>query len=185
MIFVAGSVSGVLDITDAFVFFGLHGIQPAKILQGIASGLLGVRSFRYGAPTVVLGALLHFLIAFSAAAIYYAAGRKMSLLTSRPIISGLLYGMMIYAFMNGFVLPCSSVVSKGSMSPASFINGVLAIMFLVGLPISLIVWRSEPYRRSNPIAGFAESHAPGQALPVPHSSHGRLDRLEYPEEEQR
>lgn len=143
-IFLAGSIAGVLDITDAFVFFGLRGIKPARLLQGIASGLLGVKSFDYGARTVVLGAILHFLIAFSAAAVFYSASRKIAFLTRYPFTSGLLYGIMVYAFMNGIVLPLSSVVSKGPMTPAVFVNGVLAIMLLVGLPIALVVSYSAP-----------------------------------------
>lgn len=32
---------GILDITDAIVFFGLRSAKPIRILQSIASGLLG------------------------------------------------------------------------------------------------------------------------------------------------
>ena len=34
---------GTLDISDAFIFYGLRGVTPARILQGIASGVLGLR----------------------------------------------------------------------------------------------------------------------------------------------
>ncbi len=141
VILLAGAVAAVLDISDAFLFLGLRGIRPARILQGIASGLLGPQSFRYGSRTVLLGLALHFFIAFSVAAVYYAASRKIAFLTTRPVLSGLLYGAIVYAFMNGIVLPLSAFVSRGPMTAAAFINGVLAIMLLVGLPIALIVSR--------------------------------------------
>jgi hypothetical protein len=143
-ILVAGGLAGVLDIVHAFVFFGARGVTPGRLLQGIASGLLGARSFRYGGWTMLLGGLLHFVIAFSAAGVYYVASRRISLLTRSPILSGLLFGVLVYAFMNGVVLPLSAVVSKGPVSAAVFIDGVLALMFFVGLPISLVVSRSEP-----------------------------------------
>jgi hypothetical protein len=138
----AGGVAGVLDITSAFVLFGLRGISPAKILQGIASGLLGARSYHGGAGTVMLGGALHFVIAISAAAVYYAASRRISFLTNRPIVAGLLYGPLIYAFMNGVVLPLSAIVPKRTISAGDLIIGVIILSCLVGLPIALIVWRS-------------------------------------------
>jgi hypothetical protein len=137
----AGSAAGVLDITSAFILAGLRGIRPARLLQGIASGLLGVRSYHGGAGTVVLGGALHFLIAFSAAAVYYAASRRISFLTERPIVAGLLYGPLIYAFMNGVVLPLS-MIPRRAISARDLIIGVIILSCLVGLPISLIVWRS-------------------------------------------
>ena len=42
----AGFLSGVLDITAAFVTWAPKGVTPVRILQGIASGLLGVKAFR-------------------------------------------------------------------------------------------------------------------------------------------
>jgi hypothetical protein len=32
---------GIIDLADAFVFFGLRGARPIRILQSIASGLVG------------------------------------------------------------------------------------------------------------------------------------------------
>jgi hypothetical protein len=137
----AGSVAGILDITSAFILAGLRGIGPARLLQGIASGLLGARSYHGGVGTVVLGGALHFLIAFSAAAVYYAASRRISFLTMRPIVAGLLYGPLVYAFMNGVVLPLS-MIPRRAVSAGDLITNVVILSCLVGLPIALIVWRS-------------------------------------------
>jgi hypothetical protein len=135
-----GLIAGVLDITDAFVFFGINGAKPIRILQTIASGLLGPRAFKGGWKTAALGLLLHFVIATSAAALYYAASRKFIFLTEHFVICGLVYGLGVYLFMNLIVLPLS-VVSRGPMSTLGLINGVLAIMILVGLPIAVITAR--------------------------------------------
>jgi hypothetical protein len=60
-IFAAGLLAGVLDITAAFVTWDPQGVPPVRILQGIASGLLGPQAFKEGVQTALLGGALHFL----------------------------------------------------------------------------------------------------------------------------
>jgi hypothetical protein len=48
-----GLVAGVLDSIDADVAFGLNGMNPIRVLQFIASGLLGLASFKGGLATAV------------------------------------------------------------------------------------------------------------------------------------
>ena len=43
-----GLLAGGLDITAAFVIYGVRGATPVRILQSIASGLLGVAAFQGG-----------------------------------------------------------------------------------------------------------------------------------------
>lgn len=134
-----GLIAGVLDITDALVFFGMHGVPASRLLQSIASGLLGASSFRGGWRTAMLGLALHFLIAFAAAAIYYIASQSLRILRVHPIVSGLVYGGAVYLFMNYVVIPLSAgAPSKRPPSLPSLINGVLAVVLLVGLPIALV-----------------------------------------------
>lgn len=136
----AGLVAGVLDISDAFLFFGLRGAKPIRILQSIAGGLLGVKAFQMGFKTAAIGLLLHFFIALSVASVYYVASRKLKFLRHWPVVWGLVYGAAVYGFMNIVVLPLSAV-PKSHFTLIGFVNGILAIMLLVGLPISLIVNR--------------------------------------------
>src|SRR5262245_25338668 len=77
-IFWGGLACGVLDITQACIAWGLRGVKPVRVFQSVASGLLGPKSYQGGLPTALLGAALHFFIAFSAAAIYYLASRKLT-----------------------------------------------------------------------------------------------------------
>jgi hypothetical protein len=132
----AGLLAGSLDLTAAFVEAGLEGRGPVSLLQGIAGGLLGMSSFRGGLATAALGAFFHFLIATTAAAVFYLASRKLKLLVQHAIPSGLLYGIAVYAFMNYIVLPMSAYHVRIA---APHIKDVTILMFLVGLPISLIV----------------------------------------------
>jgi hypothetical protein len=139
-IFSAGFAAGLLDITAAFVTWAPRGVRPAQILRGIASGLLGPKSFTDGWQTAALGAMLHFVIAFSAAAVFYAASRKLTLMTRRPVISGTMYGIAVYLFMYWVVLPLSAY-HKAPFSISATIIAIVTHIVCVGLPISLIVRR--------------------------------------------
>lgn len=136
----AGFLAGSLDITAAFVEAGLEGRSPIALLQGIAGGLLGMSSFRGGLATAALGAFFHFLIATTAAAVFYLASRNLNFLVKHPIPSGLLYGVAVYIFMSYIVLPNSAYhVGVALPSMAHLVRDVTIHMFLVGLPISLMV----------------------------------------------
>ena len=146
----AGLLAGSLDITAAFVEAGLEGRTPISLLQGIAGGLLGMSSFRGGLGTAALGAFFHFLIATTAAAIFYLASRKLKSLTTHAIASGLLYGVAVYIFMYYLVLPISAYHAKIALPPvAQLIRDVAIHMFLVGLPISLVIRKYSEHRVPN------------------------------------
>jgi hypothetical protein len=138
-----GLLVGVLDITYAFSFWWLKGVGPVRILQSIASGLLGPDAYRGGAKTAALGAALHFLIAFTIAAVYYAASLKLpAVFWWRPYIYGPLYGVAVYFFMNYVVIPLSAMPPASSFNPVWFIFSVFAHAFLVGLPVALLARHS-------------------------------------------
>ncbi len=135
-ILLGGLIAGALDITYAIVFSSFFGVPPIRILQSVASGLLGPNSFKGGVPSATLGLALHFFIALSAAFIYYAASRKLPLLTDHAVLCGLLYGIAIYVVMNYVVLPLSAA-PKFRHSQLSITTGILVHMFFIGLPIAL------------------------------------------------
>lgn len=140
-ILLAGLIAGVLDLTAAVVTTSLRGRQPIRMLQSIASGLLGLDSYNGGLKTAALGVVLHFLIATGAAAVFYAASRKLVFLVRQAIVSGLLYGIAVYFFMNLVVLPLSAFPHKISFPLSSVVIGLVVHMLCVGLPISLTVRR--------------------------------------------
>src|SRR5262249_193264 len=86
---VGGLIAGSLDLTQAFILLG-KGVPLA-----IAAGLLGPVAFQGRAGTYVLGVVLHFFIAWSAAAIYYGASRKLIFLKEHPLGCVLLFGISI------------------------------------------------------------------------------------------
>ena len=136
----AGFSCGVLDITAALVVYGFFGAKPVRLLQGIASGLLGPKAFDGGLATALLGLLCHFVIAFGAAAVYLAASRAIPSLIRNAVVSGTLYGVAVYFFMNRIVVPLSAA-AKRPFSLKLMIVGIVIHIFCVGLPISLSVRR--------------------------------------------
>jgi len=138
-----GLIAGACDITYAFIFYYLRsGITPVQILQSVASGVLGASASKGGLTAAALGAFLHFFIAVTAAAVYYAASRKLDVLVRRAFVCGVLFGAAVYAFMNFVVVPLSAAPFRGSTpSTATWVTGLLIHMFGIGLPIALATRR--------------------------------------------
>ena len=140
-IFLGGLIAGTLDITAACTYSWIRAnVTPVRVLQYVASGVLGTQSFAGGAKTAAFGLALHFLIATTAAAVFYFASRKWMFLVEHPVVAGLLYGIPVYVVMNFVVLPLSRV-TMGSPPMSSRIINLVILMFCIGLPIALIVRR--------------------------------------------
>ena len=92
-----------------------------------------------GTATYILGVLLHFFIAFSAAAIYYAASRRLAFLTEHALVCGIFYGVAVELVMRLVVLPLSALHARGPYELRDMILGLLVHMVTVGLPISFSV----------------------------------------------
>ena len=143
-IFWGGLACAVFDITQAMLAWGLiYGAPPMRILQGVASGLLGRAAREGGWSSAALGALCHCVIAFGAAAVYYLASRRITLMTARPVLAGLIYGELVFWFMQ-IVVRLSRATPRPWSDPAQIVTGPIGHMFLVGLPIALIVSRFAP-----------------------------------------
>jgi uncharacterized membrane protein YagU involved in acid resistance len=114
-------------------------VSPLRIMQSIASGLLGKEAYEGGAGTAVLGGVLHFFILIVAAALYYAASRRVTLLTRQPIVCGLLFGIAIWIVMNLVVVPLSAFPHEVTHTLSSALPHIVAHMVLVGLPIAMAI----------------------------------------------
>jgi uncharacterized membrane protein YagU involved in acid resistance len=141
-ILAGGCIAGALDITYAIVFSAFHGHPPMQILQSVASGLLGSAAFDGGVPTAALGLFLHFFICCCDAVIFYVASRRFPFLIRQAVLSGTIYGIGIYFFMNLVVLPLSAFPYKVSFPPILLITGLFVHMFFVGVPIALAARRA-------------------------------------------
>ena len=99
---VAGFVAGTLDLLQACTLFGWH------IPKVIAAGLLGPGVIKEGGAGIyLLGVLLHYFIACSAAASFYGVSRRLRFMTEHWVVCGLFFGMAVELTMSYIVLPLS------------------------------------------------------------------------------
>ena len=135
-----GVACAVLDGSSASVQFGLKGIKPLHVWQGVASALLGERAFREGWVSGAFGLLLHFVIAFSVATVFVEACLKLPFLARAYWISGPLYGVIVFLVMNLAVVPLSRRPKRPASSQVIFVQLIIHVLF-VGLPIAIAAHR--------------------------------------------
>jgi hypothetical protein len=137
-IFGGGFTAGLLDILDPIVTWGIEGVSPVRILQSVASGLLGPAAFTGGWRTALLGVAAHFTISIAVAAVFWWTSRRVPLLVQRPIVGGLLCGAGMWLFMKYLVVPLSAANIGGEPSWPALINQWFAHLVLFGQPIAWI-----------------------------------------------
>src|SRR5439155_21419040 len=130
-----GLIAGALGLTRASILFGW------RVPLTLAAGLLGRGAFHGGIATYFLGVLLHFFIAFSAAAVYCAASRRLGFLKEHPLVCGLFYGAAVDQVMTLIVLPLSALHAAGPYKLHDLLLGIIVHSVVIGVPISFSVRR--------------------------------------------
>jgi len=134
-----GVCVGILDGTAATISSAIKGVSPDKVFHYVASGLIGRdASYGGGAATVVLGIVLHFVIAFGVVTAFFLLSRSFPVLLRQAVISGMIYGIAVYFAMAYLIVPLSAV-PKLPFSFSGMITGIVIHMFCVGLPAALVV----------------------------------------------
>ena len=149
-VLVGGLVGGALDILFAISFAAYNGIPAMRLLQSVASGLLGRDAYSGGAPTAALGLTLHFAMAIAFAGAFVLASRRLPLLVRRPYLFGGLFGVGVFLFMRFVVLPWSAFPHPVSFKPLATTLDLLSHVFLFGIPIALAAKAASPVRQTNP-----------------------------------
>lgn len=135
-ILIGGAIAGTLDQISAFITNGWN------VPRVVAAGLLGPQVIRStGAGVWILGLALHFFIAFSAAAIYCVASRRLEFLKEHWLVSGLFYGIAVFIIMYLVVMPLCAFHFAGPYTPRALLQGIIAHMLLIGLPIGFSLHR--------------------------------------------
>ena len=130
-ILVGGGIAGLLDMTSAYISFGRY--MPI----GIAGGIVGAAGRHRSVGQYILGLCIHYFIAFSAAAVYCLVSKKLDFLREHFIVCGIVYGIVFFLFMQLVVLPLSAYHAMGPYQYRGLVQGLLAHIFLIGLPISI------------------------------------------------
>lgn len=131
---IAGLAAGTVDIGAAAL---IYRVSPRVILQAIAAGLLGRRSFSGGMETALLGLILQWVMSCVIAAIYVLATRRWTTLSRAWIPWGLLFGIAVFIVMNFVVVPLSAVGKVPTFTSVTLVENVAA-MLVFGLIISAI-----------------------------------------------
>lgn len=79
-----------------------------RVVQSIASGLLGRAACSGGYRTAALGVVLHFVIALGAAAAFCIGSAKVRWLTQSPWLSGALFGVAVVYAVDRATAICGS-----------------------------------------------------------------------------
>jgi hypothetical protein len=135
-------IAGVLDIAGVFAFWLTRGVSPGGILRSIATSVLGPAAHEGGTSAALIGLGLHVFVSVLFAAAYVLVATRLRVLTRRPILFGLLYGMLAYVIMVFGVVPLS-LADFGSTSPppVNLAASLFIHLFLFGLPIALVASR--------------------------------------------
>ena len=144
-ILVGGGLAATFDMIYAIVVSGMHGRSAQWVMQSVASGLMGNAAFESGGTGAVIGTVAHYVIVFVAATIYYLASRRLAALRTHAVVCGILFGVLVYLFMNFVVLPLSAFPFDLSYPVSRLVQGFVSHGLLVGLPIALAVkWFTAP-----------------------------------------
>lgn len=136
--FTGGAAAGAIDIVYAILASDANGVSADRVLQSIASGLLGSEAYRGGATTAALGLTLHFLMTFAMALLFVEAARRFAPLRQHLLLGGLAYGAAIYFAMRWVVVPLSRF--PGDLRSFNLV-GLAVHMIGVGLVIALAARR--------------------------------------------
>jgi len=139
-ILLATGVSGTLDILLAMILSSTLGKGIPGMLRSVASGPFPGAA-EWGAGGAVLGLVVHFTLMAIMATVFVLAARRFPDITARPIMWGIIYGLITYVAMNWIVVP----VRFGTPLPPktlSIITQLFAHVVLVGIPFGLITART-------------------------------------------
>jgi len=140
-ILLGGFLAGALDIGAAFAQASVNGTSPTRVLQAIASGVMGRPAFDGGWTTALLGLELHFIIAFGAAATFVFAARSLAILRKSWAMIGPLYGVCVWAAMAFVIVPLSATPWTPQRTAKGMAVMILIHITCVGLPIA---WAARP-----------------------------------------
>ena len=131
-------IVGTLDISSAFIYYFIKtGNNPLTILNYIASAILGKEAFSGGTMIRLLGLFLHYFIAFSFTIFFFWLFPKIKIFSKNKILTGIVYGIFVWAVMNLVVVPLSNIAARPFNVVSAIINAVILIV-CIGIPLSFM-----------------------------------------------
>jgi uncharacterized membrane protein YagU involved in acid resistance len=134
----AGLLVGTLDISAAFLYYYARtGRNPLRILTFIASGIFGKAAFAGGSEMMLVGLVLHYIIALVFTFFFFWLLSRMEGLRKVNLLVGIFYGIFVWTVMNLAVVPLSSVSKQPFQWDTALIN-VLILIACIGIPLAVM-----------------------------------------------
>ncbi|UII34655.1 hypothetical protein LVD17_12635 [Fulvivirga ulvae] len=130
-----GLLDGAAACINAYVSLG---VQPRGVFKYISSGLLGKAAYEAETLPVILGIIIHFIIAVTATGIFYQFYKRYGQALRPVVLFGGIYGIWIWLFMNYVVIPLSLIGTYPS-NLYQITIGLLVHVFVIGIPMALLV----------------------------------------------
>lgn len=139
--FGAGIIGGI--VLDLYLY--LTTILPAHgsvlaMWQWVASAAIGPVALT-NSSYAWLGLLVHFIVSIGWAGGYAYFAQTQNFVNTRWFISGLMYGLVVYVFMQALLLGARAFVFPAT--PTAFLSGVIAHMLFFGVPVAFVVARMD------------------------------------------
>lgn len=127
-IIAAGILVGTLDIIAACIqFYSNTGMGPAPVLRYIARAAIGPAANSGGNEILAAGLLFHYCIAMGFTLLFFFLYKNVPAFSIQPVLTAILYGIFMWAFMFFIVLPLSRV----GQPPFHFQKALIAIVILI------------------------------------------------------
>jgi uncharacterized membrane protein YagU involved in acid resistance len=137
------AVSGSLDLLSAFVFSGVRGVGPVRVLQSVAAGPFGDPMMaRASVPVALAGLIIHYALMTVMVTVFTLAALRLRFILARPLLWGVVYGFVIYLVMYWIVLPLRwpELFPRTGLWDVS--NALFSHLVCVGLPMGWVVARA-------------------------------------------
>jgi hypothetical protein len=137
-IFLTGLLAGFLDGAAALLLFVARGAKrPLLLFQYIASAVYGNHAFTGGRKMIIAGVLFHLGIAMTFITFYFLLFPHVKWLGLYPLVSAVLYGLLVWLMMNRIVVPLSRAQARPFSWAMVYINMVILIL-TIGIPAAYI-----------------------------------------------
>jgi len=135
---IAGIAAAVIEMIFVLPIQASLHHSPMIVFQSIASGVSGTAAYRGCMGSALAGVGWHVLISLVSAACYVAAATRLPFLYARPLIGGVLCGVIAYAVMNWIVIPLSALGYAPTTDPWMMLLSFSIHLFGFGIPIAYV-----------------------------------------------
>lgn len=132
-----GYTVATFDMLFAIAYWAPHGVSATRILQTIATWVLGPAAYSGGTTSALLGAALYGHLMWGVVAFYNWLGKRHPVLLRRPVPCGAAYGVLAYAFIFHVMGPLLSGTAADYSDAGWIAACVVVFMILVGIPCAL------------------------------------------------